>query len=319
MNRFSAFIFLVLIIYGVVLGQDKWSIAIHGGAGAILRENISAPVDSSYRAALTRHLQHGSVLLAEGANAIDVVEAVVRGMEDDSLFNAGRGAVLNDAGMVELDASIMDGKGLRAGAVAVVTKIRHPVSIARRIMDSTRHVLLAGEGAEALAGRYGLELVPNRFFITTKRLRQQQQRSRKEDYGTVGVVALDLHGNLAAATSTGGTSNKLPGRIGDTPLIGAGTYADNNSCAVSCTGTGEFFIRLGIAMRLSHYLELKKLGLAEAAERIIHDELNQLGGSGGLIAIDKDGEIVTVFNTGGMYRAWANSSGTKRIAIYGNE
>jgi L-asparaginase / beta-aspartyl-peptidase len=289
--------------------EVKWGIALHGGAGAISK-NTPDSIRDQYLSALETALILGKEMLENGESALDVVEAVVRHLEDDHHFNAGKGAVMTTEGIHELDASIMDGSNLKNGAVAIVKYIKNPVSAARLVMEKTEHVLLSSDGADEFARKMELEMVENDYFTTPERL-AQFNKSKK---GTVGCVALDKNGNLAAATSTGGRSNKLKGRVGDSPLINAGTYANNKTCAVSATGTGELFITHTVAFNISALMEYKGASLKEAADFMIHKTLKP--GDGGVIAIDKDGNIETPFNTAGMYRAAANSNGLYEVKIW---
>jgi len=300
------------------------SIAIHGGAGVINRAALSAEAEQPYRDDLARALDAGYAVLADGGSSMDAAIVAVKILEDSPLFNAGRGAVFNSEGVNELDASVMDGATLRAGAVAGVRHIRNPIDLARMVMERSSHVLLAGAGAEEFALEHGVELVPRSWFHTERRWQQLEQARRGERlsaaeigyYGTVGAVALDAAGNLAAATSTGGMTNKRWGRVGDSPIIGAGTYADNGSCAVSATGSGEFFIRGVIAHEVSALMKYRGLTVAEAAREAIQGRLAGLGGDGGVIVVDKDGNIAMEFNTEGMFRAARDGSGRREIAIY---
>jgi len=306
--------------------KPRWAIAIHGGAGTI-SHGESPERAREYEAGLRRALDAGRAALESGASAVDTAERIVRILEDDPLFNAGKGAVYTEKGMHELDASIMDGRTLACGAVAGVMTVKNPVTLARRVMENTRHVLLAGAGAEAFADEAGVERVPNTYFDTPQRFeslqkvlreRESKRSSRdqqpKDKYGTVGCVVLDSAGNLAAATSTGGMTAKRWGRVGDTPIVGAGCYASNRSCAVSCTGTGEEFIRHGVARDIAAIYEYKGVSLEEAARQVVHGKLRP--DDGGVIAVSKEGEIVLMFNTEGMYRAWADSNGDHGVAIW---
>lgn len=314
----------------------KAVIAIHGGAGAITRAAMSAEKEQAYRQALHDIVTHGQTLLAQGASALDVVTEAVRSLEECPLFNAGKGAVFTHQGTHELDASIMDGRTLQAGAVAGVSRLRNPVLAARALLDHSPHVLLIGEGAEAFAFAQGLEQVEPDFFSTPERLEQLQRALRSDaavldhdgaaqgsdpldpdrKFGTVGAVALDLAGNLAAATSTGGMTNKQQGRVGDSPLPGAGCYASNDSAAVSCTGTGEVFIRTLAAYDVAAQMRYAGRTLQEASVNVIHDSVLELGGSGGLIAVDREGNVALPFNSEGMYRAVARVDDVAEVAIY---
>jgi beta-aspartyl-peptidase (threonine type) len=293
-----------------------YAIAIHGGAGNIPRDKPEEEVER-YKTALRESLELGRGLLAEGAAALDVVEQVIRRLEDDPLFNAGRGAVFNHEGQHELDASIMDGSTLACGGVAGVTTVRHPITLARHVMQDTKHVLMAGAGAERFADEAGVERVEPVWFSTPRR-REALERAREEDrkereHGTVGVVVLDREGHLAAGTSTGGLTNKRYGRVGDSPIIGAGTYADDRSCAVSGTGRGEEFIRRAIARSIAARVEWDGLDVEAAAEEMIG---TLEPGDGGVIVVGRTGEIAMVFNTTGMYRGAADSNGRFEVAIW---
>jgi len=300
------------------------SIAIHGGAGAVPRSTLTAEREAHYREALAAALDLGYGTLEQGGCSLDAVTAAVRTLEDNPLFNAGRGAALTREGAAELDAAIMDGRQQRAGAVAAVRHVRNPVELARRVMEKSRHVLLVGAGAEEFALEEGLALVPNLYFRTDERRAQlEAERSGRSvsdlfpsSQGTVGAVALDAAGDLAAATSTGGMTNKRQGRVGDSPIIGAGTYAKNGICAVSATGHGEYFIRTVAAHHICAAVEFRGMDLRAAVQELLHEKLRELGGSGGVIAIDRGGGIVTEFSTEGMFRGARNSSGLREIGIY---
>lgn len=320
---------------------SKYVLVIHGGAGTILKQNMTPEKEKKYKEGLQQALDAGNKILANGGSALDAVEAAVRILEDNPLFNAGKGAVFTNEGKNELDAAIMDGSTLKAGAVASVTHIKNPVSTARMVMEKSEHVMLIGEGAEKFAKQNGVQLVDPTYFFTQERW-DALQKAKKADstkiksdttskkavrqagnhdnkYGTVGAVALDKHGNLAAATSTGGMTNKRFGRVGDAPIIGAGTYADNNTCAISGTGWGEFFIRLVMAKSISDRIEYAKQTLDAAAKEMIMKKLPALGGDGGLIGVDKNGNITMPFCTEGMYRGYIKSSGETEIKIYKGE
>ncbi len=302
------------------------SIAIHGGAGVISRASMSEENERAYRTDLGRALDAGYAVLEAGGSSLDASIAAVRILEDSPLFNAGHGSVFNHSGINELDAAIMDGATQKAGAVAGVRHIRNPIELARLVMDRTHHVLLSGEGAEEFALEQGVALVPGSYFYTERRWKQLEdaQRSDKlasadEDIGffsTVGAVARDRQGNLAAATSTGGMTNKRWGRIGDSPIIGAGTFADNASCAVSATGSGEFFMRAVVAHEICARVRLAGVSAAAAAKDVIHGRLKDIGGDGGVIVVDANGELSLEFNTEGMFRAARDSRGRREIAIY---
>ncbi|MGV2494996.1 isoaspartyl peptidase/L-asparaginase family protein [Pelagerythrobacter aerophilus] len=303
-----------------------WSLAIHGGAGTLKRENMSAEQEAEYRAAMQAALDAGAKVLSEGGSAMDAVEAVIVMLEDDPKFNAGRGAVFTWDGKNELDSSIMDGSTRAAGAVAGVTTVRHPIRLARAVMEDGRHVFLSGKGAEQFATEKALEIVPPEWFATEHR-RKQLEKMKAENlaaldvefkFGTVGAVARDSAGHLAAGTSTGGMTGKRWGRIGDSPVIGAGTWADDRACAVSATGSGEYFIRAGVAHAICARMLLAGEGVQQAADAVIAD-VGELGGDGGVIVVSKDGEAVFSFNTPGMYRARATSEGMNEVAIFAGE
>lgn len=300
------------------------AIAIHGGAGVIAREQLGPDDGANYRAGLAEALDAGYAVLERGGSSLDAVTTAVRILEDNPLFNAGRGAVLTHEGQAELDASIMTGHDLKAGAVAGVRRIRHPIELARKVMEDSPHVMLYGAGAEEFAGSRGFEFVPNEFFITPQRKRQlervlqgrTQPRNELSGLGTVGAVAIDSSGNLAAATSTGGMTNKRWGRIGDAPIIGAGTYANNASCAVSATGHGEYFIRSVVAYDVCALMEYKGYSLDRVATEVVKRKLVERGGEGGIIAIDRAGNVALEFNSRGMFRGMRDSTGRREIAIY---
>jgi beta-aspartyl-peptidase (threonine type) len=290
------------------------ALAIHGGAGIMRREQMTRARLARYRKALAHALDTGYHVLGRGGSAMDAVCAAVVELEDTPLFNAGRGACYNTDERHELDASVMDGATLRAGAVAAVSRIRNPVLAARAVMEESRHVLLVGRGAESFARRHRIALVPQSYFSTPSRLRALRKRL-EDHHGTVGAVALDGDGNLAAATSTGGYTGKLPGRVGDSPIIGAGNYADNAACAVSGTGLGEAFIRAVLAYDVAARMRYRGETLARAAAAAL-DKVRLMKGDGGLIAVDRRGNIAMPFNSQGMYRAAVDRHGRRRIAIY---
>jgi beta-aspartyl-peptidase (threonine type) len=300
-------------------GSQAWAIVIHGGAGSVTRDRVPAEIDAEYRKALSEALETGKKILSEGGSALDAVEQTIRVMEDNPLFNAGKGAVFTHEGKNELDAAIMDGSNLGAGSVACVTDIKNPISAARKVMTNSPHVMLTGAGASQFAREQGLEIVPPSYFYTEKRFSELQEILKKEKNGTVGCCALDRNGNLAAGTSTGGMVNKRYNRVGDAPIIGAGTYANNNTCAVSATGHGEFFIRWTVAHDISALMEYKGLSLREASELVVNDKLVKAGGSGGVICIDKKGNISMSFNSEGMFRGYATADGKSGIFIYKDE
>ena len=303
-------------------------IAIHGGAGVVERIDMSPQMDRAYRDGLAQALEAGGSILAAGGSSLDAVVAAVCVMEDSPLFNAGRGATFTAEGRNELDASIMDGATLRAGAVTLVTRARNPVKLARLVMERTRHVMFAGPAADALAEAHGLEMVDPDYFFTQRRwdalqkmksathAQRQETLAEADKHGTVGAVALDCEGNLAAATSTGGYTNKMTGRVGDSPIVGAGTYANNASVAVSATGQGEYFIRAVAAHTVSALMEFRNWPVEQAAEHVIRERLKALGGTGGLIALDRNGNIAMPFSTPGMYRAHMKAGGAPAIDIF---
>ncbi|CAB0150085.1 Isoaspartyl peptidase [Pseudidiomarina piscicola] len=311
--------------------QNQFAIAIHGGAGTITRANLNAEQEAAYKAKLTEALDAGHAILADGGSSMDAVIAAVQIMEASPLFNSGRGAVYTFDGEHELDASIMDGSNLEAGAVAGVKTIKSPIALARSVMENSVHVMLSGEGAEQFAQEQGLEQVDNDYFDTEHRYQQlEQARERlgiadkqayldlddKFKYGTVGAVAVDKNGNLSAATSTGGMTAKRYGRIGDSPVIGAGTWADNESCAVSATGHGEYFIRFHVAADICSRVKYLDQSIEKAGDTVIHDVLLPAGGTGGVIIVDGAGNVHMPFNTEGMYRASRVGYGDTEVAIY---
>jgi L-asparaginase / beta-aspartyl-peptidase len=304
------------------------SIAIHGGAGTLLKSAITPEKEALYKAALQNALDAGFNLLSKGSSAIDAVERAVTELENSPLFNAGKGSVFTAEGTHEMDASIMDGKSLEAGAAALVTGVRNPIQLARLIMDKSGHVFLSGKGAETFAHTQHCQFESPAYFHDDFRFQQWQEvkgtdqfqldhsDNKEHKFGTVGAVALDADGNLAAATSTGGMTNKQFGRIGDSPMIGSGNYANNETCAVSCTGSGEFFIRGVVAYDVSCLMEYKGMSLAAACQEVVQRRLMKIGGDGGLIAIDAQGNIALEFNTEGMYRGKRNATGINEVAIY---
>ena len=319
---------------------ENFGIVIHGGAGTILKENMSDSLEQAYKAKLEEAIRTGHEILANGGTAIEAVQRTINIMENSPLFNAGKGAVFTNEGKNELDASIMEGKTLNAGAVSGVTTVKNPINLAWEVMENSEHVMLSGKGAEQFAKERNLEIVNPEYFYTENRFksleRLKERNSEKTEldhdgktafvdpfikdskFGTVGCAALDKKGNLAAGTSTGGMTNKKWGRIGDAPIIGAGTYANNKTAAISATGWGEFFIRGVVAYDISALMEYKKMSLAEAAKEVIQNKNPELGGSGGIIAIDHQGNVSMEFNTAGMYRAKMNKEGDLEIGIYNN-
>lgn len=306
--------------------MSKPALAIHGGAGTILRSEMSPEKEAEYLAGLQYALDAGWQILNRGGSALDAVEAAVASLEDFPLFNAGRGSVFTHDGKNEMDASIMDGNNLKAGAVAAVKNVKNPVKLARLVMERTEHVLLAAEGANEFAREIGVEFAPDEYFFTEHRwqqllkakeenLIQLDHSDNRKSLGTVGAVGCDSLGNVAAATSTGGMTNKKFGRVGDSPIIGAGTYADNATCAVSCTGHGEFFMLQVTAKDVANRMKYKGLSLEAAAKETI-EELTKIGGEGGLIAVDSSGNITLPFNSDGMYRGYITEDGKPVTEIY---
>lgn len=298
-------------------GGPRWALAIHGGAGTIPK-TLPESEKQQYLRSLGEALKVGQEVLRQGGTSLDAVEKVVRFLEDDPLFNAGRGAVYTHEGTHELDAAIMDGRTLACGSVAALKTVKNPISLARMVMEKSPHVFMVGDGAETFATQMKVERVAQDYFHTPKRHQQWQEALRKEkeekDMDTVGAVALDVHGNLAAATSTGGMTNKRFGRLGDVPVIGAGTYANNRTCAISATGWGEQFIKHTVAHDISALMEYAGLTLQQAADRVIHQKLNK--GDGGVIGVARDGSIALVFNSEGMYRGAADSAGRFEVKIW---
>jgi len=302
--------------------STDWKLVIHGGAGVIEPSKTTPETDAAIRAALDRALQAGSQVLSSGGAALDAVEAAVRVLEDDPNFNAGKGSVLTWEGTHELDASIMDGRTRAAGAVAGLTETKNPIGVARAVMEKSPHVFLVGEGADTFAKQQGAEQVPNSYFTTPRRTQQLQEFKTTKvsaleveyKYGTVGAVALDTDGHVAAATSTGGMTGKRWGRVGDSPIIGAGTYADDNGCAVSATGHGEYFIRLGVAHEICARVRLGSQDGKSAADSVLA-QVKEMGGDGGVIVVTPKGEMVYSFNTVGMYRGKASKDG-RSVALY---
>ncbi len=319
--------------------KAEFAIIIHGGAGTILKQNMTPEKEAVYEATLEAAIQVGYTILKNGGTSLDAVQKTINVMEDSPLFNAGKGAVFTNAETNELDASIMDGKTLNAGASAGTTTVKNPIDLARAIMDNSPHVMMAGVGAETFAKEQGLTLVDPSYFYTENRLNSLQRVKAKEaekkgkvdtesallefydfdiqnaKFGTVGCAALDKNGNLAAGTSTGGMTNKRYGRVGDAPIIGSGTYANNATCAISSTGWGEYFIRAQVAHDISALMDYKGLDLKEAS-KVVLDKVAKLGGDGGIVAVDKHGKMVAEFNTSGMYRASMNDKGELTIGIY---
>ena len=313
------FFFLLLIILLLIPEESfsqepngKYTIVIHGGAGS-MDPNMEESSKQTYINSLTAALNIGKEILTKGGSSLDAVEQVVRFLEDDSLFNAGRGAVFTSDGKNELDASIMDGRDLSSGAIAGVTIIKNPISLARLVMEKTQHVLFAGKGADDLGMQLGVEIVDPSYFFVQERFNELKKMTRNTK-GTVGCVAIDQYGNISAATSTGGRTGKMPGRVGDSPLINAGTYANNKTCGVSATGIGELFIKNTIAYQISALMEFKKYTLRQATDEVIFEVLPE--GSGGIIAVDKDYNYVLPFNTSSMMRGVATSDGVFEVKIW---
>ncbi|MDG2195157.1 MAG: isoaspartyl peptidase/L-asparaginase [Polaribacter sp.] len=316
--------------------QQEFAIIIHGGAGTILKKNMTPEKEAAYKAKLTEAIQVGHTILKNGGTSIDAVEETIHILENSPLFNAGKGAVFTHAGNNEMDASIMTGNDLNAGAVAGVKNVKNPISLARKVMTNSNHVLLSGEGASLFAKEQGMEIVDPSYFYTERRFQSLQKIKEQEKteldhdeksafydadikdskFGTVGCVALDKNGNITAGTSTGGMTNKRWNRIGDSPIIGAGTYANNATCGVSSTGWGEYFIRGMVAHDISAMMEYKGVSLKEAAQEVIQHKLTKLGGTGGIVALDSKGNMVFEFNTAGMYRASMNDQGELVLKIY---
>ena len=324
---FPVFLFLFLTYISSAQLSGNYTLVIHGGAGNITPANLPAVKAAEFEAKLAEVLRHGDSILKAGGTSLDVVEYCVRMMEDCPLFNAGKGSVFNADGKNEMDAAIMDGKTGLAGAVAGVTTIRNPITAARAVMEKSNHVMLSGKGAETFATEQGLEIVPPEYFFTQPRWDSYLKAKSRNDsienidkkHGTVGCVAVDIYGNLAAATSTGGMTYKKYGRIGDSPIIGAGTYADNKTCAVSGTGHGEFFIRNMVAYDIAALIKYKGLSVAEAAEVVVMYKLKKQGGDGGIIAVDKSGNVAMPFNTPGMFRGYIKSDGEMKVAMFGEK
>lgn len=318
----------LLLLYITVLftlsvyGQQNYALVIHGGAGVMSESRMGKMQQKDYKSKLNEALEIGREMLEKGSIATDVVVKVINVLEDSPLFNAGKGAVFTHEGKNELDASIMEGQMLNAGAIAGVRDIKNPINAAREVMLNSDHVFLSGKGASKFAKKQGLEIVSNKYFYTKKRheslkqlKKQELERTSKDNYGTVGCTVLDTYGNLCAGTSTGGMTNKKFGRIGDAPIIGAGTYANNKTCAISCTGHGEYYIRLGFARDISALMEYKNLSVSDACREEIN-KLSELRGTGGVIAVDANGNIAMEFNTNGMFRGFVKSNGEKEIAIF---
>lgn len=338
-NLYFLFLFVLISVAGLAQTKPDYSkitLVIHGGAGTITRDNMTPEKEKAYREKLNEALETGYAVLKKGGTSLDAVEATIKVMEDSPLFNAGKGAVFTNEGKNEMDAAIMDGKTLNAGSIASVTTIKNPITAARAVMEKSEHVMMIGDGAEKFAKLQGVELVDPSYFYTETRFNQLKKIRDKEKtqldhdggtssneniftegnkFGTVGAVALDAYGNLAAATSTGGMTNKRYGRVGDAPIIGAGTYADNNSCAVSATGHGEYFIRAVVAHDIASLMKYKGYSVKKAADEVVMKKLVDFGGEGGVIALDKNGNFAMPFNSAGMYRGYMKN-GKAEVSIY---
>ncbi|WP_439881477.1 isoaspartyl peptidase/L-asparaginase family protein [Pontibacter sp. MBLB2868] len=341
MKKNLYFLLLFMLVNFAALAQtkpdySKITLVIHGGAGTITRENMTPEKEKAYKEKLNEALETGYAVLKKGGTSLDAVEATIKVMEDSPLFNAGKGAVFTNEGKNEMDAAIMDGKTLKAGSIASVTTIKNPITAARAVMDKSEHVMMIGDGAEKFAKMNGVEIVDPSYFYTETRFNQLQKLKGEEKtkldhdggtsstenifvegkkFGTVGAVALDAYGNLAAATSTGGMTNKRYGRVGDAPIIGAGTYADNNSCAVSATGHGEYFIRAVVAHDIASLMKYKGYSVKKAADEVVLKKLVDFGGEGGVIALDKNGNFAMPFNSAGMYRGFIKNDKAE-VSIY---
>lgn len=334
--KLAAKYFLLLLLVFIIScakqeeKKSEFGLVIHGGAGSVVKGQFTPEQEKEYEAKLTEALEAGYKILNEGGSSLDAVEKVITILEDSPLFNAGKGAVFTANGINELDASIMDGKSLNAGAAARLIHVKNPITLVRKIMEVSPHVMMVGDGAEIFAKQNGIELVDSSYFFTEKRWNDLLKIKAEENdksaslyfenpdykFGTVGCAALDKKGNLAAGTSTGGMTNKKFGRVGDSPIIGAGTYANNNTCAVSGTGHGEFFIRGTVAHDISALMEYGGKSLSDAADEVINKKLTNLGGTGGIIAIDKNGNVAMPFNTGGMFRGYVLDDGNFVVSMY---
>jgi beta-aspartyl-peptidase (threonine type) len=329
MKRLLIIIFM-LCAAGATAQSSRIMLVMHGGAGTITRKSMTPEAEKQYREAMEQALKTGQAILMKGGTSVDAVEAAVRVLEDNPLFNAGKGAVFTHDGKNELDAAIMDGKTMKAGSVAGVTIIRNPISAARAVMEKSKHVMMIGRGAELFATQMGLQIVDPSYFWTERRWKSLQQELVNEQkpqaalhleddhkYGTVGAVALDRDGNLAAGTSTGGITNKMYGRVGDAPIIGAGTYASNESVAVSATGAGEYFIRWTVAYDIAALVKYRGLSVQQAADEVVNRKLKAVpGAEGGVIALDRQGNFAMPFNSEGMYRGWIGADGVPHVEIY---
>lgn len=306
---------ILIFKYNSFMTQNKFGIVIHGGSGTILPEHFSEDQKKQYLQKLNEALEAGYRILENNGSATDAVVAAIKVLEDSPLFNAGKGSVYNEKGQIEMDASIMEGKELKAGAVAGVRRIKNPIEAAKLVMEQTPHVMIIGQGAEYFWKSKGFELVDTAYFYDEKQF-EKWKENKKNKHGTVGAVALDKQGNLAAGTSTGGMMNKMQGRVGDSPIIGAGTYADNRTCAISCTGYGEYFIRMAAAHTVHSKMLYQKQSLKDAVHETLFDILLPIGGTGGMIGINKNGDIVMDFTTKGMYRGYKLSDGQQGVYIF---
>lgn len=321
MNKLSfSLLMLLYLFYSCNSNKVEFAIVIHGGAGTILKKNMSDEMELAYKLKLEEAINAGYNILEKNGSSKDAVEETIKILENSELFNAGKGSVLSNKGVVEMDASIMNGKNLNAGAISGIKTIKNPISAARLVMEKSEHVFLSGEGAEEFAKLQGLDIIDNEYFITETRLKSLLNAKKRDSikdnkFGTVGCVAIDKFGNITSGTSTGGMTNKKWNRIGDVPIIGAGTYANNNTCGISSTGWGEYFIRNVVAYDISSQIEYKKISIDLAAKNTLK-KVKDLGGNGGVIGIDKNGNILMDFNTEGMYRGYKKSDGESEISIY---
>ena len=319
-KTYTLLVLILLIISCETVNKNEFAIVIHGGAGTILKENMSNELETAYKDKIKEALAAGYYILKTSGTSIDAVEAAIKILEDSELFNAGRGSVLSNNEEVEMDASIMTGHNLNAGAISGIKHIKNPISLARKVMEESEHVFLSGKGAEDFAVSKGFETIENISFIIERRLNSVRNAKKRDSiqnnkFGTVGCVALDKFGNITSGTSTGGMTNKKWNRIGDVPIIGAGTYANNKTCGISSTGWGEYFIRNVVAYDISSQIDYLKIDINQAAKNTLK-KVKDLGGSGGVIGIDSDGNIMMDFNTKGMYRGYINSDGETKIEIY---
>ena len=321
MNKLSiSLLMLLCFVYSCNSNKVDFAIVVHGGAGTILKKNMSDEMELAYKLKLEEAINAGYNILEKNGSSKDAVEETIKILENSELFNAGKGSVLSNKGLVEMDASIMNGQNLNAGAISGIKTIKNPISAARLVMEKSEHVFLSGEGAEEFAKLQGLDIIDNEYFITETRLKSLLNAKKRDSikdnkFGTVGCVAIDKFGNITSGTSTGGMTNKKWNRIGDVPIIGAGTYANNNTCGISSTGWGEYFIRNVVAYDISSQFEYKKISIDLAAKNTLK-KVKELGGNGGVIGIDKNGNILMDFNTEGMYRGYKKSDGESKISIY---